>query len=208
LAIEQFHDYDQLFLERIQQVAKTRFQNTDIPDLLDVGTGTGRLLIKVAKLDAFKNTACIGTDFFKDMIDVANGAILQEPDVENVKFAVDDAHAQSFPDNSFDVVISRSTIHHWAEPPKALREIYRVLKIGGIAILHEPRKNPTYEAIKTSNANRSKIGVEPHRLGEKYAVEEIEAFLSAEGILKHCKIYAPDNGVGAMGFELQIRKKA
>ncbi|MEJ7712517.1 MAG: class I SAM-dependent methyltransferase [Pyrinomonadaceae bacterium] len=50
-------------------------------------------------------------------------------------FRVENAEQLSFADNTFDVVYSYGVIHHTPDPEKALREIYRVLKPGGRALM-------------------------------------------------------------------------
>jgi len=49
-----------------------------------------------------------------------------------------DAHRQPFPDDSLDVVVANSVLHH-LDPPVAFREIGRVLRPGGRLLLMEPR---------------------------------------------------------------------
>jgi ubiquinone/menaquinone biosynthesis C-methylase UbiE len=46
---------------------------------------------------------------------------------------VGDAEALSFPDGYFDVVYSWGVLHHTPDTPKAVSEMYRVLKPGGTA---------------------------------------------------------------------------
>ncbi|MGA2409790.1 MAG: class I SAM-dependent methyltransferase [Candidatus Binataceae bacterium] len=48
-----------------------------------------------------------------------------------------DAHRTGFRDGSFDVVVGQSILHH-LEYERALQEVYRILKVGGIAIFAEP----------------------------------------------------------------------
>jgi ubiquinone/menaquinone biosynthesis C-methylase UbiE len=43
-----------------------------------------------------------------------------------------DVHATPFPDNSFDLIVSRGSVFFWNDLPGALREISRILKPGGI----------------------------------------------------------------------------
>jgi SAM-dependent methyltransferase len=45
------------------------------------------------------------------------------------------AEVLPFPDSHFDCVISRYSAHHWHDVPAALREIRRVLKPDGLALL-------------------------------------------------------------------------
>ncbi|RYG44378.1 MAG: class I SAM-dependent methyltransferase [Chitinophagaceae bacterium] len=54
----------------------------------------------------------------------------------NISFA--DATALRFRDKSFDLVIANHILEHIPDDGKAIREIYRVLRPGGIAILQVP----------------------------------------------------------------------
>jgi SAM-dependent methyltransferase len=49
-----------------------------------------------------------------------------------------DATNLSFPDNSFDIVIANHILEHIPSDKKAMREIYRVLRPQGVAILQVP----------------------------------------------------------------------
>jgi len=53
----------------------------------------------------------------------------------------------SFNDNTFDIVFASHVLEHIEEDQKAMREVYRVLKPGGIAILQVPiqDRDKTYE---------------------------------------------------------------
>jgi ubiquinone/menaquinone biosynthesis C-methylase UbiE len=48
-----------------------------------------------------------------------------------------DAHRTGFRDESFDAIVGRSILHH-LDYESALIEIYRILKVGGVAIFAEP----------------------------------------------------------------------
>jgi ubiquinone/menaquinone biosynthesis C-methylase UbiE len=49
------------------------------------------------------------------------------------RLMISDAEELCFPDNSFDIVYSWGVIHHSPDTPKAVREIERVLRPGGVA---------------------------------------------------------------------------
>jgi ubiquinone/menaquinone biosynthesis C-methylase UbiE len=51
------------------------------------------------------------------------------------KFQTEDAENLSFPDESFDLVYSHGVLHHTPETAKAIREIHRVLRPGGRAMV-------------------------------------------------------------------------
>jgi SAM-dependent methyltransferase len=57
---------------------------------------------------------------------------------ESVTFEVIDGLGLPFPDHSFDLVTSFQVVEHVADPVPYLREIRRVLRPGGIAILTTP----------------------------------------------------------------------
>ena len=92
-----------------------------------------------------------------------------------------DVHQMPYSDESADFIISRSTIHHWADPVKAFQEIYRLLTPGGVAIIHEPRRDPHPKALADFNAARAAVGVEPARMDEKFTPTEVKGFLKKAG---------------------------
>ncbi len=51
----------------------------------------------------------------------------------NSNIRVDDAEQLSFDDNSFDLVYSWGVLHHSPNTPKAVEEVFRVLRPGGVA---------------------------------------------------------------------------
>jgi ubiquinone/menaquinone biosynthesis C-methylase UbiE len=174
--------------------------------LLDVGTGTARHLIKMAAVPALDSLRLVGVDYYQDMVDEALRAVALEGLQGRVEVLQADAHQLPFPDGFADFVISRSTIHHWADPARAFGEIYRVLKPGGVALIHDVRRDPAPDVLAQFNEQRRLAGVEPCRLEEKYTAAEVEAFLAATGLQQHATVGAPDEGPGALGFEVRIGK--
>jgi len=53
----------------------------------------------------------------------------------------EDLHNLTFPDNSFDLVITQDVLEHVSDPLRALEEIFRVLKPGGVHVFTVPRDN-------------------------------------------------------------------
>lgn len=173
--------------------------------LLDCGCGSGYVLKKLQSV--FPAMQCTGIEIEEPLVALAkntlteNGSqILQRP-----------ITALGLPDESFDFVISRLVLEHLPDPPAALREVLRVLKVGCRAVfidndfdLHErtwpdsPALGNLYDAYR--RARRADggnpcigrqlpslmkmagfTGVDLHILAAHNQVVGDKAFLKAEG---------------------------
>lgn len=77
-------------------------------------------------------------------VDISEAAVLTaEKNFGNphVEYLVHDVEELPFPDNSFDVVVSLETVEHLNDPVKFLKEMRRVLKENGTAIISCPNDN-------------------------------------------------------------------
>jgi len=198
-------EFDDRMLRRIR--LELRFMRKGPRRLVDVGTGTAQLLVQIAASPHFANIEIVGTDYFEDMVDKARETVRNRGLQRRIRIDRNDVHAMPYADDFADFVISRSTIHHWADPVVALREIYRILKPGGVAILHEPRRNPHPRALAEFNRRRAEQGVPPANMDEKYTPDEIQEFVNEAGIARESIIFAPRRGPGSMGLELRIAKR-
>jgi ubiquinone/menaquinone biosynthesis C-methylase UbiE len=91
--------------------------------LLDIGTGTGRLLELLGQ--GRPGLALFGLDRSAGMLSVARQARAQ---LNLVRGA---AETLPFPNESFDIVTTTLSFHHWSNQPEALSEVRRVLRPGG-----------------------------------------------------------------------------
>ena len=96
--------------------------------VLDVGCGTGALLRAVRA--KFPSARCAGLDLSEHMLTVAREAL--DPSVE---LRQGDAAALPFESGQFEVVLCNDSFHHYPEPERALGEMARVLRPGGILLL-------------------------------------------------------------------------
>jgi SAM-dependent methyltransferase len=78
-----------------------------------------------------------GVDISRDMVERARSLTTTSGVADRVEFHVGDVAALSFPDASFDVVVSTFSLHHWSDPADGLAEIYRVLRPGGVAVVYD-----------------------------------------------------------------------
>ncbi len=88
--------------------------------VLDVGTGTGRAAIALAKAGA----VATGVDASREMLAVAERRAKEEGAA--VTFAAGDAHHLDFPDRSFDAVVCLRVLMHTPDWRASLRELCRV----------------------------------------------------------------------------------
>jgi ubiquinone/menaquinone biosynthesis C-methylase UbiE len=104
-------------------------------------------------------------------------------------------------------VLSRSTIHHWSDPVKALREIHRVLEPQGVALVFEISRTANANAIARFNDMRRLASVEASRMNEKYTPEELWQFVRSAGLEAEAELLVPKMGLMSLGMELKISKK-
>jgi ubiquinone/menaquinone biosynthesis C-methylase UbiE len=197
-------EYDAYLIQRVQQEYQAKGGGSQL--LVDVGTGTARLLVKIAAVPELRGIQMIGTDFFEDMVAKANQTIREAEHAERIRVLKDDVHAMQFSDALFDLLISRSTIHHWRNPAKAFQEIYRILKPGGVAIIHDIRRDANPSIKSEFQRRRTEAGIILSNFEEKFAPSEIQALVDQADFAQVATIDAPESGFGSLGFELILRK--
>ncbi|MEK6320279.1 MAG: class I SAM-dependent methyltransferase [Acidobacteriota bacterium] len=97
--------------------------------LIEVGVGTGTDLLQFAR----GGSLVTGIDLTPRSIEIARRRF--EVYGFTGEFAIGDGESLSFPDASFDVAYSFGVLHHTPDTQGAVREIHRVLKPGGKAIV-------------------------------------------------------------------------
>jgi SAM-dependent methyltransferase len=98
----------------------------DTDSVLDVGCGVGSLALTIA--DAFPATRVTGVD--PSAMFVRHAQTLARH--EQLRFQVGDAQALEFPDATFDAVLSQLVLNFVPDRERALREMMRVTKPGGV----------------------------------------------------------------------------
>jgi ubiquinone/menaquinone biosynthesis C-methylase UbiE len=124
-----------LFQRHYDLIARDILNHCSGESILDIGTGPGWLLVKLHQRSP--RLRVVGLDASPSMVARAqkNMANVGLSDIIEIKEG--EASRIPFADSFFDTVVSTGSLHHWKEPTDSLNEIYRVLKIGGNALMYD-----------------------------------------------------------------------
>jgi len=100
--------------------------------LLEIGFGSGFAIAKSA--ERAQEGLVAGVDFSQTMVNAARRRCTDAVRAGRVDLRLGDAARLPFADNTFDKAFSIHSIYFWKEPTRALQEIHRVLKTGGMVI--------------------------------------------------------------------------
>jgi SAM-dependent methyltransferase len=103
--------------------------------LLDVGCGPGTITLGLAEVVAPGEV--VGLDQRSEVLEQARTTAAQRG-VANVRFETGSAYALPFPDASFDAAFAHVILMHLREPARALVEMRRVLRPGGVVGVRDP----------------------------------------------------------------------
>lgn len=119
-------DYPQLLCNYLTYKYFLSDSNASKRKILDIGSGKGNHLVGFKRL----GLEVYGLDKRKECIETLKDYDIRECDIEKDAFP--------YEDNFFDFVYSKSVLEHVVNTDNFLREILRVLKLGGCAVLLTP----------------------------------------------------------------------
>jgi len=122
-----------------RQVAEQLPPNADV---VEVAPGPGYFAIELAKLGHYRIT---GLDISQTFVAIANRNAAQAH--VQVDFQRGNAADMLFQSDSFDFLLCRAAFKNFAAPLGALREMHRVLKPGGRALIIDLRKDTSNESV-------------------------------------------------------------
>ena len=135
-------------MEQVHRVILSHLDYDGEGKILEVGCGSGALTIRAAL--TWPKAKVIGIDYWGAVYNYSKALCEKNAASEGVAsrcvFQHGDAKQLDFPDESFDVVISNYVYHNvmGADMQKLLLESLRVLKKGGVFVLHDNMKPQMY----------------------------------------------------------------
>jgi Methylase involved in ubiquinone/menaquinone biosynthesis len=172
--------------------------------VLEIAPGPGYFCIELAKLGSYKIT---GLDISKSFVEIARKNA-RDADLK-IDFREGNASAMPFEDNMFDFTFCQAAFKNFSEPVKAISEMYRVLRPGGVSVIADLRRDASPEEIDREVRG---MGLGPFNqflvrwtfdqmlLKSAYSVDEMKKMVSQTPFKKY-KINA--DGVG---FQVELEK--
>jgi ubiquinone/menaquinone biosynthesis C-methylase UbiE len=115
--------------------------------LLDVACGPGVVTAALAP----KAASVVAFDATGKMIEKAKARCVQAG-LRNVAFEIGDAEKLPFADAEFDGAVTRAALHHFADPQRAIKEMFRVLRPGGVMVIADVISSESSRESELHNA--------------------------------------------------------
>lgn len=151
-------------------------EREDFTDVLDCGCGTGAMIELLSQ--KYPDKRYTGLDLSEKMIQVAN-----RRKRDNMTFVVGDCEEIPFQDESFEVVLCSMSFHHYPDPERFFRNVFRVLRPGGRLIL----RDMTGAKLICWLENHLMMPIANHLLHKgdvkMYGREDVEALCRASGLV-------------------------
>jgi ubiquinone/menaquinone biosynthesis C-methylase UbiE len=172
--------------------------------VLEVAPGPGFFSIELAKLGSY---AITGMDLSETMVELAR--IKAAEAGVSVSFVRGSASKMPLQNSSFDFLLCRAAFKNFAEPVHALREMCRVLRPGGRALIIDLKRNATpkelsagVDAMGLTGMNRivTKLVFRTFLLRSAYTRQQFEAMLAQT---EFSRTEIVEHGIG---FEISMTK--
>ena len=152
--------------EAVEETMLSLVQDREIDTLVDIGTGTGRLL----ELFAAHCERAIGIDLNSEMLALARAKIA-ESKITHAQVRRADLFSLDLPSEGADFVTIHQVLHYLSDPGRAIREASRLLRQGGGMLIADFAPHDI-EILRNEHAHT--------RLG--FSHEQVSEWLSQSGL--------------------------
>jgi ubiquinone/menaquinone biosynthesis C-methylase UbiE len=171
----------EMMKEYIDLAARISSQLGPGSEVLEVAPGPGYFCIELAKRGAYSIT---GLDISHSMVRIATRKATESG--VRADFMQGSASNMPFPKNSVDFLLCRAAFKNFAHPVEALKEMSRVLKPGGRALIIDLKRNASAQEISRSidqmglswfNRIMTKLAFKTMLIKSAYTREEFEQMI-------------------------------
>jgi len=190
---------------QINEIAEYLVSKIHQGRLLDVGTGHGRLLIAINKLNP--KIELYGLDISESMIQLARKNLAGIP----VDIRWGNIRKSDYNDNFFDIVTCTGSFYLWDHPEEGLEEIYRILKFNHSTYLFETYREHDKEKVRKalkSSLRQENLFIRlfgpfslKKQLSMTYKIPEIESIIKKTSFKNSYKI----NKITLSGLPIWLR---
>ena len=197
--------YDQLTREH--RIGETREQAQEVAgyvrdgdSILEIAPGAGYLSIELSRLGKYRIT---GMDISKDLVEICKNNA-KEAGV-TIDFQQGNVSQMPFQAEMFSFIVCVLAFKNFKEPVKALEEMYRVLKPGGMALIMDLNRKASMKATKKVAENMGLKGLAAYIAGAiqrsgSYSRNEFD-FLISQTKFNNYEIRGSD-----LGFSIYLSK--
>lgn len=190
-----------------REIARELVSGVDSGRILDVGTGPGRILLEIHKLNP--EIELFGLDISRPMLQLAEKNLAEiQVDLRHGSIQKTD-----YESDFFDVVTCTGSFYLWDHPVECLEEIYRILKKNCSAYFYETYKDFNKEDYRQAlinnlkNESPSKRLIAPYYLSRQlkmsYRADEYAAIIART---KFARSFAIDK-IPLVGLPIWLRVK-
>lgn len=173
------------WLKSIHDILKETTGSWQDKNVLDVGCGTGRLLLRGAE----EANKLVGVDLSSEMVKASIQQFFYHELSGKSEFYVADAEKLPFEDESFHLALSTCVMFLLPDPSQGIKEINRVLKKDGVIAMLNPSEKMSQETAaqyakendisgfeRTALLKWSNVSTRRHR----YTVDEMTSLLEEQ----------------------------
>jgi ubiquinone/menaquinone biosynthesis C-methylase UbiE len=191
-AAQLYDEHARLFMGQVYRRFAAQVAGISLPGnrVLDIGTGSGRLAIELAK--GHIDWQITGVDISEEMLKLARQNAARDGLAERIDFRQASAQILPFADGYFALVTSNASLHLWADPLKVFQEIARVTAPGGYCLIWDNLRitvlNPLLRLVgRAMGMNAAQRRLWMRAICSSYTLGETRAMLN-ESALKDARV--------------------